>query len=1113
MNRCLHMPVPCRLTRLAPRAAAWGSALAICMSAQAQPTAPPAPAWQDGIAKVCAPFSEALAPDVDLDVVKARIRQAQSRADASALEEACRAWRLVLQREPPNPRLQLDWATEVAAGLLWLSRSAEALPLFESQYSDYLARGPEQAAQAGTVAGMVSFIHMQRGQSNLALEWSQRGVDALASAGPGVNARDRLRVQINHGSMLSSMRRFDEAETVFRSTLAEALQDPSNFATEAAVAMGGLAMKARRQSRLEEALQEVNREIGWRQLHVADDPVNLINAMQNRGTLLTQLARYDEAEASLRAALKQADLAATGVSVDLFGHLSSLRESLSALLLARGRATEALEVAEEAVRLLKPRPEAQSPRGARPLRRLAESKLALGDLAGGVAEYRHAMVLLKSGSGPGDADTLQAVRLGYARVLLELGDLDEAREALQQAAADPRPMSPEERARHSALQAALAQRRGDTQAALAAWQAADAALAGSLPTQHPQRQILQAQQCELASSHCAVLEQTWADAGARIASEGMPEAEALVRLSLSRRALAESRLQDAVRWAQEAVTAAYSAGQPRLQWPALAALAAAQAASGQHHEAIFFGKLALAKLQEQRERLLPMGSAADARYLTDKTGLYRQVSQWLLASGRLSEAVAVMRLLKQYEQAQFSERANSSMAEVPFSEPEAAALQRFKDHVQSAAVSEELQRLNQLAGAQRITAAEKARLLQLQQIDAAQREVRLAFLAELAATVRVEDKTKPRETLRHRPAAGTLHAYLLAGEQQLTLLLIGHRQSRVVQLPLPLKALAEKIAELRDAVQSRSQVQAHAQALYRSLGRPLVQAAQAESAHRIVLWLDGPLRYLPFGILHDGQNFLAARFQLLLATGEGLSRKSGKTSPPSRHSIAAFGVTQALQGLPALPSVADELCGIVKGPVLGLDEEGLRRCGAHAQGRGPMPGQARLNAHFTEAALRHAAGAGPTDHLLHIGTHFVLRPGQISRSWLLLGDGSRLQLAQMRDLTWGQPGLITLSACETAVSDAGNSGSEVDGMAASLLHNGARRVLASLWRVDDRATARFMQDFYARYARAGSDAAHALQATQRAAMVRGEPAHQWAAFVLLEAEPPRPDTARKPKSG
>lgn len=170
--------------------------------------------------------------------------------------------------------------------------------------------------------------------------------------------------------------------------------------------------------------------------------------------------------------------------------------------------------------------------------------------------------------------------------------------------------------------------------------------------------------------------------------------------------------------------------------------------------------------------------------------------------------------------------------------------------------------------------------------------------------------------------------------------------------------------------------------------------------------------------------------------------RPGRGSAPSPAALhaQAFGVTRALQGLPALPGVADELCAIVRGPVKGLEDPASACAG---QDRGPLPGNAQLNQGFTEMQLVEASRQQPGG-LLHLGTHFVLCSGNVSRSWLLLGG----------------PHLVVLSARETAVAVAAD-GREIDGLATALLDGGAQAVLASLWRVDDAETARFMRRFYA----------------------------------------------------
>lgn len=1051
----------------------------------------------------CTAVASSPGPALELDAINQRITDAQSANTGAGLEDACLGWRQVELDSRADALLRADWQSKVAASLVWLGRSAEAEPLLDAAYGRFQAAGSSQSGKSGMVAGMLTVIWVQRAQIDVALQWSQRAVDAVSSPESGVGASDRLHLRLNHGALLSRARRYAEANALLSGLLDEALAQPDSLATEAAMALNALANLARRQSRLEEALAYTEREIALRQSRVKQDPVNIATAMHNRGLLLMNLARFDAAEAALQSALQQAREAQATGAVDLWGHQASMRETLSGLLLARGRPADALRVANDAVEALAGSPEAKTARGARPLRRLAEAQLALGELSQGVASYRRALALLATTVGAPEADTAQALRLGYALTMIELGELDEAAATLQQVIADTRPRSPEEEARTQVSLATLAQRRSDRAAASRAWLAADRALAGTLPPEHPDRRFIQTQACELQAAPCP-------PDSVAAAAASTPDTEALTQMSLARRARAAGDAQGADSAARLALAAALTAAQPRLQWQAMALWADIHADAGRRDQAIFLGKLALSQLQQQRQRLLPLGSVADARYLADKAPLYRRVADWLLQAQRLPEALEVMRLLKRQEQADFNERGAAyafTTASVSLNPAEQAAWQRFESALRNGNVqarADELRSLSERAAAQRITKEEAERLAQLRLDAIAQRNARQSGLDELLAGVPAPARSLRKAPAVQRPPPGQIYAYTLAGDKRLSLLLVGSNGTQLHQLDLPSAQLAQQVAELRDALADGAPqaTRTLTEALYERLGRLIDQAARQNRAEQIVVWLDGPLRYLPLGLMHDGKQPLAARYRWVVASQQtsGSTGQHPSTVPSSKSSlrISAFGVSQSLQGLPALPAVEDELCDIVDGPVLGLEGRGGSRCDASARGHGPVPGQGRLNALFTEATLNRAAAGSNAGDLLHIGTHFVLRPGSISKSWLLLGDGNRLPLERMRRMTIGVPRLVTLSACETAMADAvGSDGREVDGLAATLLDGGAEQVLASLWRVDDRATARFMQRFYAAYARHRGNAARALQQAQQQAISEGAPERDWAAFVLL----------------
>lgn len=1070
------------------------------------------PVHAQTIDTVCAPQLELLPEQLDLAVEGVRIAALESSGDPRLLTLSCQAWGYARRRDGPQAPDTLRMTGRVAASLVWLGRSPEAQAIALPLYDALLAAKPPMTAEAGPVAGLLSFTYVQREQLDAAMRWSQRGIDHLWASSKGAaddaEAAANLRnVRMNHATLLSKARQYPAAEALLKTLLKEFDGHPELAETKAA-ALRALSVLARRQDKLDQALAYTRDELALRQAELAANTVELATATQNLALLLIASAHYDEAEQQLLAALQIAR--APGAKIDFFGHLSSIRDTYSGLLLARGRPAEALRIAQDSVDLMQARPEGSSARMARPLRRLAEAQMALGEFGPAMQTWRRALALLDqaaaSGKGKGDRETNVAVYLGYGNTLLALGGVDDADAASARALQAPEGAvsSPTEQSALLLLRARVLERRSDRAGALQALRDADAALAASLAVDHPQRAQIKARLCRLEPADCDALLPSLS--GAAVAAQN-PEVLAAIALALAQDArrrgdhgLAQSR-------AVLALHAAQGSGLPDLQWQAYDELAQGMAAVGRSSEAILFGKQALIGLQSLRARVLPLGGAAEQRYLADKGETYRRLAACLLADGRFAEGLDVLRLLKLSEQHDFEERSATQAAlanELPQLTPAEQALMRplARAFAAQRLQAEEIARLRLLQAAQRITAEELARLSSLQREHAAVFDLSLGTLDEALSSVNQAARApaKPGLVLAlarlPRPRVATdVHVHAVLGAQQLSLFMLSQRGQQLRQLPLGSAALASEIAALLDGIQQRGEVRAASQALYRRLALPIDQFAQAQGARRIVLWLDGALRYLPLGVLHDGQRYLAQKYELVLA-----APSLSAAAPPSVRAarLQAFGLTRAIDGMAALPGVGEELCGIVNGPVRGIDQATLG-C-RDAVGSGPLDGQADANEFFTEQSLRQAGEGGqgaPT--LLHIGTHFVLRPGDMSRSWLLLGDGQRLSLGALRSVPLVAKSLVMLSACQTGVPGASANGVEVDGLSATLMGSGAARVIASLWRVDDRRTAPLMRRFYQALAARPNDYAAALRQAQQAAIA--DPSshpYDWAAFNLVE---------------
>ena len=155
----------------------------------------------------------------------------------------------------------------------------------------------------------------------------------------------------------------------------------------------------------------------------------------------------------------------------------------------------------------------------------------------------------------------------------------------------------------------------------------------------------------------------------------------------------------------------------------------------------------------------------------------------------------------------------------------------------------------------------------------------------------------------------------------------------------------------------------------------------------------------------------------------------------------------------------------------------------------------------SEQALRARLSTSGT---LHLATFGVLNKHNPLFSFVELapsaGNDGRLEVNEVFGL--GLSGqLVVLSACQTALGSGATAdvpaGDDWVGLVQAFLQGGARGVLASLWPVDDRATAQLMEQFHRRLA-VGIPTHRALAEAQRTLLrdpKRASPFY-WAGFVL-----------------
>jgi tetratricopeptide (TPR) repeat protein len=242
---------------------------------------------------------------------------------------------------------------------------------------------------------------------------------------------------------------------------------------------------------------------------------------------------------------------------------------------------------------------------------------------------------------------------------------------------------------------------------------------------------------------------------------------------------------------------------------------------------------------------------------------------------------------------------------------------------------------------------------------------------------------------------------------------------------------------------------------------PLAQALEGVTA--VVVVPAGPLAYAPFHALWEGDRFVVERTLISIA--------------PSASALVSLRRRPPAPGGGALV-LGYEIPGL---PAIGLEVESVRRWFPEAD--------VRVGPRATRAALRrHGAAAG----IVHLAAHADYRSDSPLLSSIELADG-RLTFYDLFDLRLSAD-LVVLSGCRTG-RQRWLEGDELLGLARGFQVAGARDLVASLWPVDDRATARFMDRFYERLAE-GVGARAALRGAMLELIEAGRPPHEWAAFHL-----------------
>jgi len=313
-------------------------------------------------------------------------------------------------------------------------------------------------------------------------------------------------------------------------------------------------------------------------------------------------------------------------------------------------------------------------------------------------------------------------------------------------------------------------------------------------------------------------------------------------------------------------------------------------------------------------------------------------------------------------------------------------------------------------------------------------------------------------------------------------------------------------------------VKARGKKLYQQLFKPLLSAMGQNQ--KVIICADGPLHYLPFGVLVDEQNrYLVERYQFhYVSTGREILNWGKKQAPSNQNAliIAKSKFQQKEQELKYSLVEAIAIDSLLKrnnfSTKLHLDDQAKESVLKSAK----SPKILHISTHgFFKTATeesRPAREIGPASFQTTIRRGLMENP--LLRSGLILtgtnqtdstktGEDGIATALEIAGLDLAETDLVTLSACITGIGDL-KSGEGLYGLHRSFLLAGAKTVLASLWSVPDLETKDLMVEFYGRYLSKGNiNKTEALRQAQLTVienlrkMYGAAPPAYWGAFVCI----------------
>jgi CHAT domain-containing protein/tetratricopeptide (TPR) repeat protein len=545
-------------------------------------------------------------------------------------------------------------------------------------------------------------------------------------------------------------------------------------------------------------------------------------------------------------------------------------------------------------------------------------------------------------------------------------------------------------------------------------------------------------------------------------------------------ALCESGTQLMTAGSLQAAETAYRAGLARLgRTPALEAstclyggLGRTLRARGATREAVAELRHGVIQIEAAAASVGVPGRRAD--FLSDKWALYTDLAVAQMAMGETAAAFETSERLRV--------RQSLSLGGRDPEYPRLAALsRRITDLLEGATGPATVTTLREAADPNDLNAQGR--------VELAQAETEYATLLDSLEVRSAVDSSPPvrvpgwRRVAARLPADAALIEYLVADSSTLAFVVTSERLS-AVDLPLSHTELATDVDFIRGVLTPKTRGGARWEApligLRAQLVTPLEHAGLLRGKSRLLIVPHRELHYLPFAALREpgpSGRFLVQRYEIAtVASGAAWLEILERPTPSTTNSLLALAPRPG-----DLPGSRAEIRAIAD--LYGTDAEVV------------------LGKRATREAF---AAAAPEHSILHLASRGVLNRYNPRFSYIELAPGGRtegrLELYDVARLSL-HARLVVLSACQTGLSSGRladvPAGGDWVGLVQAFESAGARRVLATLWAVDDQATAQLMKRFYTAL-RAGETESGALAVAQRGALAAEgtRPPFYWAAFVI-----------------